>query len=209
MLGFRLAWFVHVNPDARFPRYTKTKDLTIQTGQLVGPLEDKHAAARLIHLAEDSFDLCRYYHILVEAPRGKACAYKEMGKCPAPCDGSISMDQYRRMIQWSADTVVDSAPLIRDQTERMKSAAADLRFESAGKIKAFIDSISKLGKGAVPACSSASGFQVPFAPARPPARNRQAIPHHARPNSAVALPFERVRSAVRAASPRSSPRRPA
>ena len=28
MAGFRPAWFLHVNPDAAFPRYTKTTDLT-------------------------------------------------------------------------------------------------------------------------------------------------------------------------------------
>src|SRR3954451_11165654 len=102
MVGFRPAWFVHVNPEARFPRYTKTTDLTIKSGLLIGPVEDKHAAARLMQLAEDSFDLCRYYQVLVEAPHGRACAYKEMGKCPAPCDGSISMEQYRRLVGWSA-----------------------------------------------------------------------------------------------------------
>src|SRR4051794_18047688 len=94
MVGFRPAWFVHVNPQTRFPRYVKTIDISGQTGVYLGPLEDKHAAARLIELAEDSFDLCRYYAVLIESPRGRACAYKEMGKCPAPCDGSVSMEAY-------------------------------------------------------------------------------------------------------------------
>jgi excinuclease UvrABC nuclease subunit len=147
MVGFRPAWFVHVNPEARFPRYTKTADLTIKTGLLIGPVEDKHAAARLMQLAEDSFDLCRYYQVLVEAPHGRACAYKEMGKCPAPCDGSISMEQYRRMVEWSAQTLVDPAPFVREQQDRMRRAAADLRFEAAAKIKAFVDSLAPLGKG--------------------------------------------------------------
>src|SRR5207302_8068877 len=147
MVGFRPAWFVHVNPDANFPRYTKTIDPTTKTGVLLGPLEDKHAAARLMQLAEDAFDLCRYYNILVEAPRAKACAYKEMGKCPAPCDGSISMDQYRRMIDWSARTLVEPGPMVAQETLRMQQAAADLRFESAAKIKAFVATLAQFGKG--------------------------------------------------------------
>ena len=147
MTGFRPAWFIHVNPDARFPRYTKTIDLTTRPGLLIGPVEDKHAAARLIELAEDAFDLCRYYNILTEAPHGNACAYKEMGKCPAPCDGSISMEQYRGLVQWSADTLVDPGPFVRDQSRRMQSAAEEYHFEIAGKIKAFLGSINRLGKG--------------------------------------------------------------
>jgi excinuclease UvrABC nuclease subunit len=148
MVGFRPAWFIHVDPEAAFPRYTKTIKPGEKSGIYVGPLEDKHAAARLMELMEDSFDLCRYYNILLEAPRGRACAYKEMGKCPAPCDGSISMAQYRRMIEWSAATLADPREMIREQNDRMKSAAADLRFETAAKIKSFIDQLSKLGKGA-------------------------------------------------------------
>ena len=146
MVGFRPAWFVHVNPEHHFPRYVKTIDLS-KPGLLIGPLEDKHAAAGFIELAEDSFDLCRYYNVLVEAPGGKACAYKEMGKCPAPCDGSISMEQYRGMIEWSAHSVVNPLPLVREQTRRMQQAAAELRFEVAAKIKLLVDRLSKLGKG--------------------------------------------------------------
>ena len=146
MVGFRPAWFVHVNPEHNFPRYVKTIDLS-KPGLLIGPLEDKHSAASFIELAEDSFDLCRYYNVLVEAPGARACAYKEMGKCPAPCDGSVSMEQYRGMIEWSARSVVDPLPMVRDHTRRMQQAAAELRFETAAKIKALVDRLSQLGKG--------------------------------------------------------------
>jgi len=146
MVGFRPAWFVQVDPEANFPRYTKTIDLT-KKGVLIGPIEDKHAAARFIELVEDAFDLCRYYNILTLAPKGRACAYKEMGKCPAPCDGSISMEQYRQMIRWSAEVAVGPKEFIRDQKKRMEQAARELRFETAGKIKVFIEQVSEFGKG--------------------------------------------------------------
>jgi len=148
MVGFRPAWFIHVDPQAQFPRYTKTIQLAGGEGIYLGPVEDKHAAARLIELVEDAFDLCRYYNILLQAPYGRACAYKEMGKCPAPCDGSISMEQYRRMIEWSAATLADPREMIQQQNDRMKQAAAEMRFETAAKIKAFVDQLSQIGKGA-------------------------------------------------------------
>jgi len=147
MVGFRPAWFIHVDPDALFPRYVKTIKLIDRRGKLIGPVEDKHAAARLIELIEDAFDLCRYYNILLESPHGSACAYKEMGKCPAPCDGSISMDQYRRLIDWSLTVLKTPSDFVREQTTRMQQAAADLRFETAARIKSFIKELSHLGKG--------------------------------------------------------------
>ena len=146
MVGFRPAWFIHVNPETQFPRYAKTTDLS-RPGLHVGPVEDKHVAARLIQLVEDLFDLCRYYNLLIEAPRAKPCAYKEMGKCPAPCDGSISMEQYRHVIEWSARTLVDPADFIRMHAGRMRHAATELQFETAAKIKVYVEQISQLGKG--------------------------------------------------------------
>ena len=148
MVGFRPAWFVHVNPDAPFPRYVKTIDLTPRAGVLLGPLEDKHAAARLIELMEDAFDLCRFYNILVDAPSAKACAYKEMGKCPAPCDGTIGMEEYRRMMSVSVAALIDPTSVIVEQTMLMQHAAGELRFESAAKAKTLIGKLSTLGKGA-------------------------------------------------------------
>ena len=145
--GFQPAWFIHVNPDAKFPRYTRTIDLDIKSGQLIGPVEDKHAAARLIENVVDWFDLCRYHNILIQSPHGTACAYKEMGKCPSPCDGSISIEQYRYLVQWSMESLVAPERLIQDVTDRMRQAAAEQQFESAAKIKSYVDSMSQLGKG--------------------------------------------------------------
>jgi len=147
MLGFDPAWFVHVNPDTNFPRYVKTIDLT-RPGLLIGPVQDKHAAARLIQSIEDAFDLCRYYNVLVQAPSGKACAYKEMGKCPAPCDGTISMAQYRDMVRLGAAVAVAPRRFLDEEKRRMSRAAAALDFELAGRIKQRIDRVSQFGKGA-------------------------------------------------------------
>lgn len=149
MVGFRPAWFVHVDPKSSFPRYTKTIDVLDKRGLYIGPIEDKHAAQRLIQLAEDQFELCRedFYPRLLEAPHGRACAYKEMGRCPAPCDGSISMEQYRQTIAISAQALTDPASSILQQTQRMNQAAAALRFEEAAKLKSSIDPLSQLGNG--------------------------------------------------------------
>jgi excinuclease UvrABC nuclease subunit len=148
MLGFKPAWFVQVDPTNNFPRYVKTIQPLGKRGLVIGPLEDKHAAARLIQLVEDSFDLCRYYNILVESPNAKACAYKEMGKCPAPCDGTITMDEYRKGVERSALTILDPGAYVTEQGARMQELAQQLQFEQAGKIKAKLDEVNQFGKTA-------------------------------------------------------------
>jgi excinuclease UvrABC nuclease subunit len=140
------AQFVHIDPEEEFPHYVRTTEIE-HRGVLIGPLPEKAPANRLIELLADVFDLCRYHHILVQAPLGKACAYKEMGKCPAPCDGSISIAQYRRLIEMSLTGLMDPEALIAEQTQRMSHAAAELRFETATRIKAFIKQLEELSSG--------------------------------------------------------------
>ncbi len=115
------AWFVHVDPDAEFPQWAKTNLIiglvgkrsastaigggNLPPGVLLGPLSDKDAAGRFIEAMIDVFDLCRFHNILVQAPKGAACAYKEMGRCPAPCDGTEAMTDYRRRTREAVELV--------------------------------------------------------------------------------------------------------
>ena len=147
MLGLRPAWFVHVNPHTTYPRYVKTIDPTGKTGQYFGPIEDKHAAQKLVHSVENLFDLCRDYSILTQSPSAGPCPWKQMNKCVGPCDGTISLEAYREVVEYSTRVLIDPRDYQREHERRMKQAATDLRFESAARIKAYVDEIAQLGKG--------------------------------------------------------------
>lgn len=139
----RYCWMVHCDPAAEFPRLVTTAKFTPPAGVRLGPLPDKHAANRLGDLLTDLFDLCRYYQILLQAPQGQACAYKEMGRCPAPCDGTVSMEHYRGQVEAALAFAADRGRAWRAEAEReMAGAAKALDFERAGAIK------SQLGRAA-------------------------------------------------------------
>lgn len=95
--AFGPAWFVHADLADRLPQLVTAK-LLRENGTQIGPFPTRTAAERFIETLVDLFDLCRYYHILQQAPHGQPCAYYEMGKCPAPCNGSIPLEQYRQMM---------------------------------------------------------------------------------------------------------------
>jgi hypothetical protein len=102
----------------------------------LGPFPTRSAAERFIETLEDLFDLCRYYHILQQAPHGQPCAYFEMGKCPAPCSGRISLDQYRQMM--AAAFAFGSGGWRNEVTAwqaSMHDLARDQRFEEANRFK--------------------------------------------------------------------------
>jgi excinuclease UvrABC nuclease subunit len=125
----------------------KTNDPTGKTGRYFGPIEDKHAAQKLVHQMENLFDLCRDYSILTQSPNAGPCAWKQMGKCVGPCDGTIDLSAYRQLVAFSAKVLADPQDYLREQQRRMQQAAAELRFEIAQKIKAYTEQLATLGKG--------------------------------------------------------------
>jgi hypothetical protein len=137
LIPWRDSWWIAVEREGPFPQFRKTNDLTNPALAYAGPMRDKHAAQRLVESLEDLFDLCRYHHILVQAPHGKACVYKEMGKCPAPCDGSETLESYRKRIAAALTFATGrSRDVWRADIERqMKTAAAGLQFETAARLK--------------------------------------------------------------------------
>ena len=131
-------WFVHIDPEVEFPRWTKTcRPFTSPpgaAGRYFGPMPDKHSTGRYIEMIEDAFDLCRYHHILIEAPDAKACVYKEMGRCPAPCDGTITMDEYRKTVRSAADFAAIPYPEWCAEVERkIKIASKRQDYEAAAR----------------------------------------------------------------------------
>jgi hypothetical protein len=137
MIAWRPTWWIALEKDAPFPELHRTQDLSDESLRYTGPIAGKSSAGKLIETVIDLFDLCRYHHILVQAPQGKACAYKEMGKCPAPCDGSISMEWYHGQIDRAFRFITGESrrQWLGDTQAAMKTAAGNLQFEQAGKIK--------------------------------------------------------------------------
>ncbi|MBY0311393.1 MAG: hypothetical protein K2W85_04940 [Phycisphaerales bacterium] len=153
------AWFVHVDPDAEFPEWTKTNLVglvrtrsagtsvtgRIDTGVLLGPIPNKDAAGRFIEHAIDAFDLCRFHHLLVQAPSAVACAYKEMGRCPAPCDGSEWMAAYRERTRRAVAALSGRIEAKAAEFEAAQKSAAELQeFEHAAQYKRMLERIKPL-----------------------------------------------------------------
>lgn len=158
------AWFIHLDPDAVNPVWRKTNlgDGARESapGRLIGPMASKDMAGKCGEAIDDLFDLCRFPRELALAPRGTACAYKEMGRCPAPCDGSESMASYRgRVGEALASLRIDRALLSRPFEEAMAQAAARQDFEAAAVAKSRVDRVAALSRPALREARPLDGFR--------------------------------------------------
>lgn len=139
-VAFGPAWLVHVDPEAKIPRFVAGKKLRQPPGLDLGPFATQADANRFIQILEDAFDLCRHHHILEQVPNGPPCAYFEMGKCPAPCNGSIPMSAYGAMISSAAAFACGRREAACESWQRqMQEAAAGLRYEQAAMLRQRLD----------------------------------------------------------------------
>jgi len=129
-------------------------------GRYFGPMPDKHSTGRYLEMIEDAFDLCRYHHILIEAPDAKACVYKEMGRCPAPCDGTITMDEYRKTVRSAADFAAIPYPEWCAEVEReIKIASKRQDYEAAARWQMRRERTTLAGRAAYALVKSIEQFR--------------------------------------------------
>jgi hypothetical protein len=130
--------WVRMDPHDDHPRFIVSKHATEPYPTCYGPFNDSRTPRRLIESLEILFDLCREHDILKKMPHGAACAYKEMGRCPAPCDGSISMEAYRGQLHQAVTFIAAPEAAMEAAETKMKSAADALDFERAAATKKWL-----------------------------------------------------------------------
>ncbi|MBO6741003.1 MAG: hypothetical protein JJ916_14205 [Phycisphaerales bacterium] len=136
----------------------------------IGPCLTNKSAQQLGEALDDVYELCRYPSQLALAPKGTPCAYKEMGRCPAACDGSEPMHAYhqRFALALSAASGGLSAweSAIKDD---IKASSADLDFERAARAKRGLDAVQGLPRDTLGCAAALDAFScVVVTPARRP-----------------------------------------
>ena len=145
MCAFGPSWFAGINLNDRFPRWLAAHDPFAGESACVGLFATRRKCEEFVKQIEDLFSLCRYHDILEQTPHGEACAYFEMQRCPAPCDGTIPFDQYRKALAGSVEFVLGAKDPVRSRLRRqMKAASDDLDFERANRAKQDLDTAEAL-----------------------------------------------------------------
>ena len=145
MISWKRPWFVHVNPDDAHPHFVRTRAIFEHAGRYIGPFPAAKAADGFIQILQDVFCLCREPKHLRSAPDGSKCSYGQMGRCLSPCDGSISMADYREVVARAAEAADGDRRCVRASlTQQMTDAAGALAFEKAASIKGRLDRLAEL-----------------------------------------------------------------
>ncbi len=140
-------WCLSIEPESPAPVWRPVRlDQALSRGAVIkGLARDRQSATQACDQLVDLFELCREPAELAKAPSGCACAYKDMGRCPAACDGSESMTAYRKRMDQSIEFASGMTEPCQSQLEHSMhtSAKAEL-FEQAQACKLKLKLVAAL-----------------------------------------------------------------
>ena len=140
-------WFIHVDLDAAYPRFRRSRKFPSGNVRSFGPFISGAEAEHFITALRDAFGLCRDHRCLAQSPNARRCAYGQMQRCLAPCDGTVSADEYRLAVSRAADFIAgDRKSLRRELKDEMEQAAGKLEFERAAAIKGRLERLDEFNR---------------------------------------------------------------
>lgn len=153
-------WWLGTQRDApRFAWSWATDPATFAPGSaVIGPFLEKSGARRHAEMLDGRFDLCRYPEELHRAPKGRACVYKQMGRCPGACEGSESTGAFEaRLGEALAYNAARAGSELESLDRALREAVLGQAFERASEIKSKFEALAldmKRGLHAVRALES-------------------------------------------------------
>ncbi len=140
--------YIKVTVNEAYPRLMVVREIKKDDARYFGPYTDVSAVYRTIELLKKLFPI-RSCSKNIEKIMGKerACLNHHIGKCSAPCQGSVGQAAYREQIK-SILLVLDGKQdeLVKELEGKMHEAAENLDFERAAQLRDNINSLVKIGE---------------------------------------------------------------
>ena len=134
---------VHWGDD--FPKVTVTRQMRKKDGaRYFGPYTSVWAVHQTLDLLRRIFPYLTCNREITGMDK-RACLYRDINLCSAPCTGDVTKDEYRQMI---ADLMqfLDgrTKPIVNRMQKEMRKASDELRFEKAASLRDQINAIEKV-----------------------------------------------------------------
>ncbi len=132
----------------RFPRISVVSTLRADVpagARYIGPFTSRRSAESAAEAIAEALPLRTCTQALSSRPKASACVLADLGRCPAPCTGQISMQDYATIVARARKALAeDPGEIIAALSERMNVLAGQERYEEAG---AWRDRLSALLRG--------------------------------------------------------------
>lgn len=116
-----------------YPRIFRTRRVLQDGSMYFGPFPDVYALDTFL---DSIYKLYPVRHCKTLRKRDTPCLYYHMKQCKAPCCSKITKEEYMEFIKEIAELLEGKGEeTVQKMTEEMKTAAADLNFEKAARLR--------------------------------------------------------------------------
>jgi excinuclease UvrABC nuclease subunit len=148
MLSVPKLSLVKISPSAKWPTFSVVSSTAQSNDEVIfGPFQTRKSATEFVNALENAFSLCHRPDLAANVEKAASCPYLQMDKCPAPCIGKITRQDYQLQIE-NAITAASAcrSQLISDLQDKMKSFSAEMEFEQANHTKNQFQQLARLDK---------------------------------------------------------------
>ena len=140
--------FIKITTNEEFPRVFITRNFAKDGNRYFGPYPNAGAVHETIKLIRKIFPLRTCKKLIFEnGKHTRPCLNYHIKKCNAPCEGHISKDEYKRMIDEIIDVLSGrDKSLINKLKNDMQEASMNLEFEKAASFRDKILAIESIAE---------------------------------------------------------------
>lgn len=137
--------------DEEFPRVFKTRKIIRNGSEYYGPYSHMGTLNGMLEIVSHAYKIrtCRLplTEINIKSGKFKECLQYHIKRCPAPCIGLITADEYNVQIREIREILKgNSKELTRNMLQKMKALSAEMRFEEAQALKLRYDTIMEFSE---------------------------------------------------------------
>lgn len=140
--------FIKITTNEDFPRVFITRNFAKDGNKYFGPYPNAGAVHETIKLIRKIFPIRTCKKLIFEnGKHTRPCLNYHIKKCNAPCEGHISKDEYKRMIDEIVDVLSGrDKSLINKLKNDMQEASMNLEFEKAASFRDKILAIESIAE---------------------------------------------------------------
>lgn len=141
--------YIKVTMNESYPRLIQTRKRLNDGAKYFGPYSGMSVVYGVIGTLERALGIpmCKR-QFPRDIGKERPCIYKQLGRCVSPCDGSISAEEYYRVMQCAVDVLRgNTKEAILALTEQMYNHAENERFEDAARCRDGIEAMKRLNEG--------------------------------------------------------------
>lgn len=141
--------YIKVTMNEEYPRILQTRKRLPDGAKYFGPYSGMSVVYGVMGTLERALGIpmCKR-QFPRDIGKERPCIYKQLGRCVAPCDNSISAEEYYKIMQCAVSILRgNTKEAISALTEQMYAHAENERFEDAARCRDGIEAMKRLGEG--------------------------------------------------------------